>query len=62
MRYFILLLLLLASCVNKNDIVTKDSLTFDFSKKYTFKEYENLLKEYNDNKNYPNIDDKINEK
>ena len=62
MRYFFLILFLITSCVKKNDIVVKDSISVDFDKNYTFTEYEKILEKYNDNKNYPNIDAKINEK
>ena len=56
MKYFLILLLLLNSCVIKKNEVTNEKLNFNFSDEMTFDEFKIKLEEYSKNTSYPNID------
>ena len=56
MRYIIILLLLLNSCVIKKDEVSNKQLNFNFNEEMTFEEFKIKLEEYSNNSPYPNID------
>ena len=56
MKYFLILLLLLNSCVIKKNEVSNEKLNFDFSDEMTFDEFKIKLEEYSKNTSYPNID------
>ena len=59
MKKLILFSLLLTSCSLSNTgnywNNNLDKKILDFDKDYTFKEYEAILKKYNDKKDYPKI-------
>ena len=56
MKYFLILLLLLNSCVIKKNEVSNEKLNFNFSDEMTFDEFKIKLEEYSKNTSYPNID------
>ena len=56
MRYIIILLLLLNSCVIKKDEVSNKQLDFNFNEEMSFEEFKIKLEEYSNNSPYPNID------
>ena len=56
MKYIIILLLLLNSCVIKKDEVSNKQLNFNFNEEMTFEEFKIKLEEYSNNSPYPNID------
>ena len=56
MRYIIILLLLLNSCVIKKDEVSNKQLDFNFNEEMTFDEFKIKLEKYSNNSPYPNID------
>ena len=55
MRYIIILLLLLNSCVIKKNKVSNKQLDFNFNEEMTFEEFKIKLEEYSNNSPYPNI-------
>ena len=57
MKYFLILLLLLNSCVIKKNEISNEKLNFNFSDEMTFDEFKIKLEEYSKNTSYPNIDD-----
>ena len=57
MKYFLILLLLLNSCVIKKNEVSNEKLNFNFSDEMTFDEFKIKLEEYSKNTSYPNIYD-----
>ena len=56
MKYLLILLLLLNSCVIKKNEVSNEKLNFNFSDEMTFDEFKIKLEEYSKNTSYPNID------
>ena len=56
MKYFLILLLLLNSCVIKKNEISNEKLDFNFSDEMTFDEFKIKLEEYSKNTSYPNID------
>ena len=56
MKYIIILLLLLNSCVIKKDKVSNKQLDFNFNEEMTFEEFKIKLEEYSNKSSYPNID------
>ena len=56
MKYIIILLLLLNSCVIKKDEVSNKQLDFNFNEEMTFEEFKIKLEEYSNKSSYPNID------
>ena len=56
MKYFLILLLLLNSCVIKKNEISNEKLNFNFSDEMTFDEFKIKLEEYSKNTSYPNID------
>ena len=56
MKYLLILLLLLNSCVIKKNKVLNKQLDIDFNKEMTFEEFKIKLEEYSNNSPYPNID------
>ena len=56
MKYIIILLLLLNSCVIKKDEVSNKQLDFNFNEEMSFEEFKIKLEEYSKNSPYPNID------
>ena len=56
MKYIIIILLLLNSCVIKKDKVSNKQLDFYFNEEMTFEEFKTKLEEYSNNSPYPNID------
>ena len=56
MKYIIILLLLLNSCVIKKDEVSNKQLDFNFNEEMTFEEFKIKLEEYLNKSPYPNID------
>ena len=57
MKYMLILLLLLNSCVIKKNKVLNKQLNLNFNEEMTFDEFKIKLKEYSNNSPYPNIDD-----
>ena len=57
MKYFVILLLLVNSCVIKKNEVSNEQLDLNFSKEMTFEEFKIKLEEYSKNSPYPNIND-----
>ena len=57
MKYFLILLLLLNSCVIKKNEISNEKLNFNFSDEMTFDEFKIKLEDYSKNTSYPNIDD-----
>ena len=55
MKYFVILLLLVNSCVIKKNEVSNEQLDLNFSKEMTFEEFKIKLEEYSKNSPYPNI-------
>lgn len=53
MKKFIFIIILTSSCV-KHDI-SKINANIDFNKDYSILEFKKLLDSYNDQKDYPNI-------
>ena len=56
MKYIIVLLLLLNSCIIKKDEVSNKQLDFNFNEEMSFEEFKIKLEEYSNNSPYPNID------
>ena len=56
MKYIIILLLLLNSCVIKKDEVSNKQLDFNFNEEMTFEEFKIKLEDYSNKSPYPNID------
>ena len=56
MKYMLILLLLLNSCVIKKNKVLNKQLDFNFNEEMTFEEFKIKLEEYSNNSPYPNID------
>ena len=56
MKYIIILLLLLNSCVIKKDEVSNKQLDFNFNEEMSFEEFKIKMEEYSNNSPYPNID------
>ncbi len=57
MKYILILLLLLNSCVIKKNKVLNKQLDLKFNNELTFDEFRIKLEEYSNNSLYPNIDD-----
>ncbi len=55
MKYILILLLLLNSCVIKKDKVLNKQLNLNFNEEMTFEEFKIKLEEYSNNSPYPNI-------
>ena len=55
MKYLLILLLLLNSCVIKKDKILNKQLDLNFNEEMTFEEFKIKLKEYSNNSPYPNI-------
>lgn len=55
MKYMLILLLLLNSCVIKKNKVLNNQLDLNFNEKMTFEEFKIKLEEYSNNSPYPNI-------
>ena len=55
MKYLLILLLLLNSCVIKKDKVLNKQLDLNFNEEMTFEEFKIKLEEYSNNSPYPNI-------
>ena len=55
MKYMLILLLLLNSCVIKKNKVTNKQLDLNFNEEMTFEEFKIKLEEYSNNSPYPNI-------
>ena len=55
MKYLLILLLLLNSCIIKKNKVLNKQLDIDFNKEMTFEEFKIKLEEYSNNSPYPNI-------
>ena len=55
MKYMLILLLLLNSCVIKKNKVSDKQLDLNFNEKMTFEEFKIKLEEYSNNSPYPNI-------
>ena len=55
MKYMLILLLLLNSCVIKKNKVLNKQLDLNFNEKMTFEEFKIKLEEYSNNSPYPNI-------
>ena len=56
MKYMLILLLLLNSCVIKKNKVSNKQLDLNFNEEMTFEEFKIKLEEYSNNSPYPNID------
>ena len=56
MKYMLILLLLLNSCVIKKNKVLNKQLDLNFNEEMTFEEFKIKLEEYSNNSPYPNID------
>ena len=57
MKYLLILLLLLNSCVIKKNEASNEILNFNFNNEMTFDEFKMKLEKYSKNTSYPNIDD-----
>ena len=57
MKYFVILLLLVNSCVIKKNEVSNEQLDLNLNNKMTFDEFKIKLEEYSKNSPYPNIND-----
>ena len=57
MKYILILLLLLNSCVMKKNKVSSKQLDLNFNEEMTFEEFKIKLEEYSNNIPYPNIND-----
>ena len=55
MKYILILLLLLNSCVIKKNKVLNKQLDLNFNEEMTFEEFKIKLEEYSNNSPYPNI-------
>ena len=55
MKYMLILLLLLNSCVIKKDKILNKQLDLNFNEEMTFEEFRIKLEEYSNNSPYPNI-------
>tara|TARA_B100000035_G_C20944148_1_gene528910 strand:+ start:747 stop:920 length:174 start_codon:yes stop_codon:yes gene_type:complete len=55
MKYMLILLLLLNSCVIKKNKVLNKQLDLNFNEEMTFEEFKIKLEEYSNNSPYPNI-------
>ena len=55
MKYMLILLLLLNSCVIKKNKVLNKQLDLNFNEEMTFEEFKIKLEEYSNNSQYPNI-------
>ena len=55
MKYLLILLLLLNSCVIKKNKVLNKQLDLNFNEEMTFEEFKIKLEEYSNNSPYPNI-------
>tara|TARA_A100001035_G_C27724428_1_gene473625 strand:- start:686 stop:859 length:174 start_codon:yes stop_codon:yes gene_type:complete len=55
MKYMLILLLLLNSCVIKKNKVSNKQLDLNFNEEMTFEEFKIKLEEYSKNSPYPNI-------
>ena len=55
MKYMLILLLLLNSCVIKKNKVLNKQLNLNFNEEMTFEEFKIKLEEYSKNSPYPNI-------
>ena len=55
MKYMLILLLLLNSCVIKKNKVLNKHLDLNFNEEMTFEEFKIKLEEYSNNSPYPNI-------
>ena len=55
MKYMLILLLLLNSCVIKKSKVLNKQLDLNFNEEMTFEEFKIKLEEYSNNSPYPNI-------
>ena len=55
MKYMLILLLLLSSCVIKKNKVLNKQLNLNFNEEMTFEEFKIKLEEYSKNSPYPNI-------
>ena len=55
MKYMLILLLLLNSCVIKKNKALNQELEFNFNEEMTFEEFKIKLEEYSKNSPYPNI-------
>jgi hypothetical protein len=55
MKYMLILLLLLNSCVIKKNKVSNKQLDLNFNEEMTFEEFKKKLEEYSNNSPYPNI-------
>tara|TARA_Y100000022_G_scaffold196602_1_gene203839 strand:- start:694 stop:867 length:174 start_codon:yes stop_codon:yes gene_type:complete len=55
MKYMLILLLLLNSCVIKKNKVLNKQLDLNFNEEMTFEEFKIKLEEYSKNSPYPNI-------
>ena len=55
MKYMLILLLLLNSCVIKKNKVSNKQLDLNLNEEMTFEEFRIKLEEYSNNSPYPNI-------
>ena len=55
MKYMLILLLLLNSCVIKKNKAFNKQLDLNFNEEMTFEEFKIKLEEYSNNSQYPNI-------
>ena len=55
MKYMLILLLLLNSCVIKKNKVSNKQLDLNFNEEMTFEEFKIKLEEYSNNSPYPKI-------
>lgn len=55
MKYMLILLLLLNSCVIKKNKVSNKQLDLNFNEEMTFEEFKIKLEEYSNNSPYPNL-------
>ena len=56
MKKLIFIIILITSCVRQDLKESDMDETIDFNKDYSFIEFKKLLKIYNDQKGYPNLD------
>ena len=56
MKYMLILLLLLNSCVIKKNDDPKNVFKINFNKNMSYKEFEEKVNEYAENKPYPNFE------
>ena len=55
MKYMLILLLLLNSCVIKKNKALNQELEFNFNEEMTFEEFKIKLEEYSNSSSHPNI-------